>query len=66
MARWWSTSLFALRDRDVVAVGDATEMTVRERACLTRQIAPDRAQNPVFDLRSGNAHDRSGLLPASR
>src|SRR5208337_6876 len=41
------------------------DLIIRDCACLNRRMRPDCARNPVFDLRSGNADDRSGVFPAS-
>jgi hypothetical protein len=58
--------LFALHACDIAADEAATDVMVRDDACLIRQMRPDCARNTGFNLSSGNAHDRSGLLPASR
>ena len=60
-----TVSLFVLRDRLVAAEDAVVDVIVRDRACLNRRMRPDCARNPVFDLRGGNADDRSGVLPAS-
>ncbi len=66
VARSIASSWFELRDRLVAAADAVVDVTAVDRACPTRQMRPDRARNPVFDLWGGNADDRSGLLRASR
>src|SRR5271165_1732340 len=59
-------SLFVLHNRLVAAEDAVVDVTVVDRACcLNRQMRPDRARNPVFDLWGGNSDDRSGVLPLS-
>ena len=55
-----------LRDRLNAAEDAVVGATAIDRVCLTRQMRPDRARNPVFNLGGGNADDRSGILLASR
>jgi hypothetical protein len=45
-----TASWFALRDRLVAAADAVVDVTAVDRACPTRQMRPDRARNPVFDL----------------
>ncbi len=62
-----TASLFVLRDRLVGAEDAVVDVLVVDRVCcLNRQMRPDRARNPVFDLRGGNAGDRSRILLAAR
>src|SRR5208337_3806765 len=58
--------LAMLRDRLNAAEDAVVGATAIDRVCLTRQMRPDRARNPVFNLGGGNADDRSGILLASR
>src|SRR5271166_6625369 len=60
-----TASLFVLRGRRVSPEDAAVDVAVLDRACPTRQMRPDRARNPVFDLCGGNADDRSGILLAA-
>ncbi len=55
-----------LRDHSGAAEDAMVDVTAIDRACLNRQMRPDRLRNPAFDLRGGNADDRSGVLLASR
>ena len=54
-----TASLFVVRDRLIAAEDAVADVTVVDRACLNHQMRRDRARNPVFDLRCGNADDRS-------
>ena len=46
-----TASLFVLRDRLVGAENAVVDVMVVDRdCCLNRQMRPDRARNPVFDL----------------
>ena len=53
LGRWvpsQTASWFKLRDRLVAAADAVVDVTAVDRACPTRQMRPDRARNPVFDL----------------
>jgi hypothetical protein len=58
--------LFILRDHLAAAADAVVDLAVVDRACLNRQMRPDRARNPVFNLWGGNADSRSRVLPTSR
>src|SRR5208337_2473400 len=58
--------LAMLRDRLNAAEDAVVGAIAIDRICLSRQMRPDRARNPVFNLGGGNADDRSGILLASR
>ena len=61
-----TASLFVVRDRLIAAEDAVADVTVVDRACLNRQMRRDRARNPVFDLRCGNADDRSSRKQVGR